>query len=138
MHNEEDHMWLSCRLRAVGVVALVSVSGAVAGATLILSGEPVEAQTTEPAADLRARALVHTNSLKTVRVPDAPTFTEFVRDRQALRVLGKALFLGQQGGSGGQACAGCHFYPGAANPPAHQPKPRLSGRPPRAHPHTLP
>jgi len=52
-------------------------------------------------------------SLKGVPVPQ-PDLTPYVVDRQALLVLGKALFWDVQIGSDGQtACATCHFHAGA-------------------------
>src|SRR5262249_19610889 len=65
------------------------------------------------AAEVRMMARSHTDSLKTVAVPDAPNLKQFVADRSALLVLGKALFWEQQIGSDGQACASCHFHAGA-------------------------
>jgi len=64
---------------------------------------------------LRALALKSTNSLKTVKVVDAPTFNQFVVNRAALQQLGKALFWDQKVGSDGQSCASCHFHAGADN-----------------------
>jgi cytochrome c peroxidase len=53
-------------------------------------------------------------SLKTVAVPEPANLGEFVRDRTAAIVLGKALFWDMQVGSDGvQACASCHFRAGA-------------------------
>jgi cytochrome c peroxidase len=52
-------------------------------------------------------------SLKGVEVPQ-PDLSAYVADRQALLVLGKALFWDQQVGSDGRtACATCHFHAGA-------------------------
>jgi cytochrome c peroxidase len=67
------------------------------------------------AAGLRANALRFTDTLKSVRPPDPTNLLEFVSDRRALVVLGKALFWDQQVGSDGQACASCHFHAGADN-----------------------
>lgn len=75
------------------------------------------------ASDLRTLALKSTNSLKTVRVADAPTFKQFVVNRTALQQLGKALFWDQQVGSDGQACASCHFHAGADNRSKNQVNP---------------
>jgi cytochrome c peroxidase len=52
-------------------------------------------------------------SLKTVPVPLPPNLDEFVADRKAAIVLGKALFWDQGAGSDGLACASCHFHAGA-------------------------
>lgn len=53
-------------------------------------------------------------SLKTVAVPEPENLSTFVRDREALIVLGKAFFWDMQAGSDGRtACATCHFHAGA-------------------------
>ena len=55
-------------------------------------------------------------SLKTVPVPEPTNLADFVRDRQAAILLGKALFWDMQVGSDGvQACASCHFNSGMAD-----------------------
>jgi len=77
------------------------------------------------ASDIRAEALKVTNSLKTVKAADAPTFKSFVRDRLALQRAGKALFWDQQLGSDGQACASCHMHAGADNRSRNQVDPGL-------------
>ena len=123
-------MSLPRRCRTIRVYVLLGAAAASFAAALTFVGEPVRAQTAEPAADLRARALIRTNSLKTVAVPDAPTFGEFVRDRQALRILGKALFWEQQIGSDGQACASCHFHAGADNRSRNQMNPGFRNQTP--------
>lgn len=75
---------------------------------------------------IRTTALLqHLNSLKTVSVPDPPDYAVYVRDRNALRLLGKALFWDQQLGSDGQACASCHFHAGADNRSLNQLDPGL-------------
>jgi cytochrome c peroxidase len=53
-------------------------------------------------------------SLKTVEVPKPADLDRYVRDQEALLVLGKALFWDMQLGSDGRtACATCHFHAGA-------------------------
>jgi cytochrome c peroxidase len=53
-------------------------------------------------------------SLKTVPVPKPPDLSRYVRDEQALVVLGKALFWDVQLSSDNSvACATCHFHAGA-------------------------
>jgi cytochrome c peroxidase len=53
-------------------------------------------------------------SLKTVTRPAVPDLERYVRDRQALLVLGKALFWDMQVGSDGRtACGTCHFHAGS-------------------------
>ena len=55
-------------------------------------------------------------SLKTIPVPEPANLSEFVKDREAAIVLGKALFWDMQVGSDGMtACASCHFSSGMAD-----------------------
>lgn len=52
-------------------------------------------------------------SLKTIAIPEVPNLSDYVQDRTALIVLGKALFWDVQAGSDGRtACATCHFHAG--------------------------
>ena len=52
--------------------------------------------------------------LRAIPVPEPPNLSEFVRDIEMTRALGKALFWDMQVGSDGvQACATCHFRAGA-------------------------
>ena len=107
-----------------GSRVLAAVTTVVLAVGLSLSSVPrAQAQSGSPA-DLRALALRSgTNSLKTVKVVDAPTFKQFVVNRTALQQLGKALFWDQQVGSDGQACASCHFHAGADNRSKNQVNP---------------
>lgn len=53
-------------------------------------------------------------SLKTVPVPEPSNLDDFVKDRDAAIMLGKALFWDMQVGSDGKtACASCHWHAGA-------------------------
>lgn len=65
-------------------------------------------------------------SLRGVPVPEPPNLHEFVRDRGAAVLLGKALFWDAQAGSGGQACASCHFHAGADTRTKNQLSPGLA------------
>src|SRR5262249_16436181 len=129
--------------RARGTIAVCVVGCAtavLAGFPLLLGVVSAGAQTVDSAA-LRAAALQHTNSLKTVTVPDPSNFNTFIRPdtctndpsipqpcgREALKVLGKALFWDQQVGSDGQACASCHFHAGADNRSKNQLNPGFRG-----------
>ena len=85
------------------------------------------------AAGLRALALTKTDSLKTVPVPSQQNLNQFVRDRQALALLGKALFWDQQVGSDRQACASCHFHAGADNRSKSQLNPGFRNQTPGAN-----
>jgi cytochrome c peroxidase len=52
--------------------------------------------------------------LRAIPVPEPPNLSEFVRDVEMARALGKALFWDMQVGSDGvQACATCHFRAGS-------------------------
>jgi cytochrome c peroxidase len=54
------------------------------------------------------------SSLKVIPVPRPPDLDRYVRDEQALVVLGKALFWDMQLSSDNRvACASCHFHAGA-------------------------
>jgi cytochrome c peroxidase len=54
------------------------------------------------------------HSLRTVNVPEPRDLAEYVRDRKAALILGKALFWDMQVGSDGvTTCATCHFHAGA-------------------------
>jgi len=52
-------------------------------------------------------------SLKSVPVPEPSNLSTFVRNKEMLIKLGKALFWDMQIGSDNQACASCHFHAGA-------------------------
>ena len=52
-------------------------------------------------------------SLKETAIPEIPGLQNFIRNREAAIVLGKALFWDIQTGSDGTACASCHFHAGA-------------------------
>ena len=57
---------------------------------------------------------VQLRSLKTVPLPGPANLADFVADRKAALVLGKALFWDMQVGSDGMTtCATCHFHAGA-------------------------
>ena len=68
-------------------------------------------------------------SLKALPVPEPPNLADFVADKQAAIVLGKALFWDQQASSDNQmACASCHFHAGADNRVKNQLNPGQAGR----------
>lgn len=52
-------------------------------------------------------------SLKELPVPLPDNLADFVLDKQAAIVLGKAFFWDEQAGTDGIACASCHFHAGA-------------------------
>ncbi len=66
-------------------------------------------------------------SLKAVAVPPIPGLGNFIRDRGAAILLGKALYWDIQAGSDGNACASCHFHAGADNRLKNQINPGLAG-----------
>jgi cytochrome c peroxidase len=64
--------------------------------------------------------------LGTVPVPGPQNISQFVKDRTAGVVLGKALFWDMQAGSDGvQSCASCHFNAGADSRSKNQLNPRI-------------
>jgi cytochrome c peroxidase len=79
------------------------------------------------AAPVRAQTTALPNlSLKRFPIPEPSNLNEFVRNRQAAIVLGKALFWDMQMGSDGiVACATCHFNAGADSRSKNQISPGL-------------
>ena len=76
------------------------------------SSPRVEAQEPEPAEP----EVPLLGALESVPVPLPPNLDDFVSNREAAIVLGKALFWDMQvGGDGRTACASCHFNAGADN-----------------------
>ena len=58
---------------------------------------------------------------------EPPTLLEYVKDKEAAILLGKALFWDMQVGSDGMvACASCHFHAGADNRSKNQLSPGLN------------
>ena len=66
-------------------------------------------------------------SLRNFPVPLPANLSNYVVDRQAAIVLGKALFWDHQTGSDGLACASCHFHAGADNRVKNQIDPGVRG-----------
>jgi cytochrome c peroxidase len=102
---------------AVPLAVLVAAGAAFAERTgrLNLNVSP-NRQTLPDGADDKRQNLAAPLSLKTLKVPEPPNLADFVKNRSAAIVLGKALFWDQQVGSDGvQACASCHFHAGADN-----------------------
>jgi cytochrome c peroxidase len=60
-----------------------------------------------------ATAQVVPPPLSSIPVPRPSNLADFVRNEDALRILGKALFWDMAVGSDGMACASCHFRAGA-------------------------
>jgi len=90
-------------------------------AVAILAGHTVSAQLA--AASEPSEALA---SLKTVAVSEPPNLAEFVKDKKAAIVLGKALFWDLQVGSNGmQSCGSCHFHAGVDSRDKNQLSPGL-------------
>src|SRR5688572_13458681 len=63
--------------------------------------------------------------LSALPIPAPPNLGDFVRDREAAVVLGKALFWDMQVGSDGVACGSCHFDAGADTRTKNQVSPGL-------------
>ena len=65
-----------------------------------------------------ADAQTQLRSLRGVPVPEPTGLNDYVRDKAALVILGKAFFWDMQAGSDGvTACATCHFHAGADHRP---------------------
>jgi len=68
-------------------------------------------------------------SLKTISVPEPSNLADFIRDKAAAILLGKALFWDMQVGSDGKtACATCHFNAGSDSRSKNQISPGLNNR----------
>ncbi|MCA9835567.1 MAG: carbohydrate binding domain-containing protein [Trueperaceae bacterium] len=65
-------------------------------------------------------------SLKTVSVPSVANLSNYIVDKSAAVVLGKAFFWDMAAGSDGQACASCHFHAGTDNRIKNQISPGLN------------
>jgi cytochrome c peroxidase len=104
--------WLKRTSNIMAIATVVAVA--------ILAGHTASAQfvASEPSEALA--------SLKTVAVSEPSNLGEFVKDKKAAIVLGKALFWDLQVGSNGsQSCATCHFHAGADNRDKNQLSPGL-------------
>jgi cytochrome c peroxidase len=101
-----------------GVTLLSSRSVALVLALAPLVETPAAVPPPDPPAPLE--------SLKTVQPPEPNNLGDFVQNRSAAILLGKALFWDMQVGSDGvQACASCHFHSGADNRRKNQLNPAL-------------
>jgi len=104
--------WLKRKSNIMAIATVVTVA--------ILAGHTASAQL---AASEPSEALA---SLKTVAVSEPSNLGEFVKDKQAAIVLGKALFWDLQVGSNGnQSCASCHFHAGVDSREKNQLSPGL-------------
>ena len=87
-----------------------------------------------PNPPLEADVKVLLGDLRTAPVPGPPNLSEFVRDFDQAKALGKALFWDMQVGSDGvQACASCHFRAGADPRSKNQLSPGLKAVPTADH-----
>jgi cytochrome c peroxidase len=98
------------RIRTIGIAAVLAWAGVVT-----LPGRTPDIVIPRvPDPPLLADLKQLPGDLAAIPVPTPPNLNEFVRDEEAARVLGKALFWDMQVGSDGvQACATCHFRAGA-------------------------
>ena len=92
----------------VGIGVLFAWAGAGCGGDRDSSGESAPA-----VGEARLAATPTLGTLKGVPVPEPQSLGQFVVNRSAAIVLGKALFWDNMTGSDGQACASCHFHAGA-------------------------
>jgi len=104
--------WLKRTSNIMAIATVVAVA--------ILAGHTVSAQLVAPGP---SQPLA---SLKTVAVSEPPNLGQFVKNKPAAIVLGKALFWDMQVGSNGsQSCASCHFHAGGDNREKNQLSPGL-------------
>ena len=95
------------RIRSKATVLVAGATAVYVAAAATMAG--VHAQQT-------SKPVVTPTSLKSVVVQEPPNLADFVVDKQAAIVLGKALFWEQQASSdNSMACASCHFHAGADN-----------------------
>jgi cytochrome c peroxidase len=114
------HERISTRHRAT--VILAAAVFALAGALSNSTDRVASAQSPPP-----AEPPVLLSSLKSIPMPEPANLGEFVVDREAAIVLGKALFWDMQVGSDGvTACATCHFHAGADGRSKNQLAPGLN------------
>jgi len=104
--------WLKRTSHIMAIATVVAVA--------ILGGHTASAQVAAPGS---SEALA---SLKTVAVSEPPNLGQFVKNKPAAIVLGKALFWDMQVGTNGQqSCATCHFHAGADKRDKNQLSPGL-------------
>jgi len=105
------------RLKATGLIAGAGAIYVAAAVTMVA----VHAQQ-------NSKLTMQPTSLKALPVPEPPNLADFVVDKQAAIVLGKAFFWDQQASSDNQmACASCHFHAGADNRVKNQLNPGQAG-----------
>ncbi len=79
-------------------------------------------------AQQNSKPVVQPTSLKALTVPEPANLKDFVADKQAAIVLGKAFFWDQQASSdNNMACASCHFHAGSDNRVKNQLNPGQAG-----------
>ena len=79
-------------------------------------------------AQQNSKLTLEPTSEKALVVPEPPNLADFVADKQAAIVLGKAMFWDQQASSDNQmACASCHFHAGADDRVKNQVNPGQAG-----------
>ena len=105
------------RLKATGLIAGAGAIYLAAAVTMVA----VHAQQ-------NSKLTMQPTSLKALPVPEPPNLADFVADKQAAIVLGKAFFWDQQASSdNSMACASCHFHAGADGRVKNQLNPGQAG-----------
>src|SRR3954468_10308628 len=100
-------------VRCTVTAAAIAYGVALASATLPAQEQP-QGQDVQHQQQAIEPLIRGPQSLKGVPVPEPPDLGDYVMDRQAAIVLGKAFFWDMNAGSDEtQACASCHFHAGA-------------------------
>jgi cytochrome c peroxidase len=112
--------------RSLGVMSLAMAIAVWTGASwAVPPGEETGYLDTGGASVRDEAASLGLGPLDDVRVPEPSQLADFVRDKQAAILLGKALFWDMQVGSDSVACASCHFHAGADSRDKNQLSPGL-------------
>jgi cytochrome c peroxidase len=89
-------------------------------------GKPKGEPKGKPKGDPKPEPAPKPESLRKREIPEPSKLNEFIKDKQAAIVLGKALFWDMQVGSDSlTSCASCHFHAGADNRAKNQVSPGL-------------
>src|SRR3954454_17815694 len=121
-HKERTSMRI--RFNAAGLMAGAGAGDGGAGAIYVAAVVTVAGVH----AQQNSKPVIQPTSLKALTVPEPANLKDFVADKQAAIVLGKAFFWDQQASSdNNMACASCHFHAGSDNRVKNQLNPGQAG-----------